>query len=100
MWSFKQQWSSVTSSGAQTAVHVTGPIEYTAWYFIGSTGESTATVKVQSAYASGGPWFDEATSTALSSGACLVLRTTGPFEWVRPHVNTTGVTIRALGVGD
>lgn len=91
-------WSSVASSGAQTAVEIHGDLLHSAWYFKASTGVSTATYLVQSALSSGGPWVDEGGSTALTSGTMMVTRITGPMGWARPSVNCTGVTIRAIGV--
>jgi len=91
-------WSSNASSGAQTAVEVHGDVLYTAFYIKASTGVDTATVTIQSAQSSGGPWFDEGGSTALTVGTQIVVRIAGPFGWVRPHINSTGNTIRAIGV--
>lgn len=95
---FDQQWSSNASSGAQTAVEVLGDVVASAWYFRASTGVATATVTVQSALSSGGPWFDEGGSTALTSGVQIVVRVSGPLGWVRPVCNSTGITVRAIGV--
>lgn len=94
---FKQTWSSLATSGGQSAIHSAEAIE-SVWYFQASSGVSTATVRVQSALSSGGPWFDDASNTALTSGTLGVLRVTGPFAWVRPWANSTGITIRAVGV--
>ena len=91
-------WSSVGSSGAQTAVRVIGDLLHSAWYFKASTGVATATILVQSALSSGGPWADEGGSTALTSGTVQVVRVSGPMGWARPWVNSTGVTVRAIGV--
>lgn len=98
MLEFRQRWSSVATSGGQAAIKVTGDVLQSAWYFTASTGESTATGIVQSAESSGGPWYDEAASTELSSGITVVLRVPGPFEWVRPWCGSTGITVRAIGV--
>lgn len=91
-------WSSVGTTGAQTAVRVHGDLLASAWYFKASTGVATATVIVQSALSSGGPWFDEGGSTAFSSGTVHVVRVNGPMAWARPYVGSTGITIRAIGV--
>lgn len=91
-------WSSVSSSGAQTAVEVHGDLLASAWYFEASTGVATATIGVESALSSGGPWVSEGASTALTSGIMSVIRISGPMGWARPTVNSTGVTIRAIGV--
>jgi hypothetical protein len=91
-------WSSNGTAGAQTAVRVIGDPLHSAFYFKASTGVATATVTVESALSSGGPWFTEAASTALSSGECLVLRITGPLGFVRPTCGSTGITVRAIGV--
>jgi hypothetical protein len=91
-------WSSVSSSGAQSHVRVIGDLLNSAWYFKASTGVATATVIVQSALSSGGPWFDEGGSTTLTSGTLHVVRVSGPMGFARPHVNSTGITVRAIGV--
>lgn len=95
---FDQIWSSVSSSGAQTAVEVHGDCLQSAWYFKASTGVATATIIVQSALSSDGPWFDEGGSTALTSGTMHVVRIAGPLGWARPFCNSTGITVRGVGV--
>lgn len=95
---FDQIWSSNGSSGAQTAVEVHGCPTHTAFYFQGSTGVATATVTVESGPTSGGPFANEGGSTSLTSGAMVVVRITGPLAWVRPNLNSTGITVRAIGV--
>lgn len=99
MKTFDQSWTSAVSTGGLTAVEVQADVAQSAWYVTASAGVSTATFLVQSALSSGGPWCDEGGSTALSSSALLVVRVNGPFAWVRPFINCTGVTIRAIGIG-
>ncbi len=95
---FDQTWVFLGTSGGGTPVQVTGDVNFSAWYADVSTA-STATVSVQSAMASSGPWFTEA-STSLTTGAAAVLRITGPLIWVRPFNNSTAnqLTVRAVGV--
>ena len=90
-------WSSVSSSGGQTPVHVLGDVMQSVWLFRGSTGVATATVRVESGFTESGPWIDEGGSTALTSGACASVRITGPFAYVRPWVNSTGISVRVVG---
>lgn len=92
-----QPWSFTGTSGGGAAVEIHGNVTESAWYF--NTGAaSTATVSVQSGPTSTGPWITEA-STTLSTAAATVLRVTGPFAWVRPFNNSTGVvTVRVIGV--
>lgn len=100
MWTLRQTWSSNGTTGGQAAVRVSGPLQQSAWYFQSSTGVSTATVRVESAPSSGGPWADEGGSTAVSSGTQVVVRVTGPMEWARPYLGSTGITVVARGIGD
>ena len=95
---FDQTWSSNTSSGAQTAVKVLGAVMNSQWAFRASSGVATATIGVQEAATSSGPWYERAGSTALTSGTMLVLPVTGPLMWVRPYCGSTGITVRAVGV--
>jgi hypothetical protein len=94
---FDQGWSFTGTSGGGAAVQVTGDVIEMAWY--ARTGAaSTATISVQGADESTGPWFTQA-STVLATAAGTIMRVTGPQIWVRPHNNSTGiVTIRAIGV--
>ena len=96
---FDQTWTFSGTSGGGTAVEVTGDVVQSAWYVRVSTA-STATVTIQSALTSTGPWYDELGTGALSTGASMVLRMAGPFAWVRPHNNSTAdtLTVRAIGV--
>ena len=98
MLEFDQTWVFLGSSGAGTPVQVTGAVNFSAWYASVSTA-STATVEIQSAMDSTGPWFVES-STSLTTGSMRVLRITGPLLWVRPNNNSTGdrVTVRGVGV--
>jgi hypothetical protein len=94
---FDQPWSFTGTSGALTAVQVTGDVRDMAVY-IATSSASTATITIQSGQSSAGPWFSESVST-LSTGAAEVVRLSGPFDWVRPFNNSTGiVTVRAIGV--
>jgi hypothetical protein len=95
---FDQIWSSNASSGAQAGVEVHGTPLQTAFYFQASTGVATATVTVESALSVNGPWATEGGSTALTSGILVVVRITGPLGFVRPVLNSTGITVRAIGV--
>jgi hypothetical protein len=91
-------WSSNTSSGAQSHVRVIGDLLHSAWYFRASGGVTSATIIVQSALSSGGPWYDEATSTVVTANTMHVLRISGPMGFARPSMNSTGITVRAIGV--
>ena len=95
---FDQVWVFSGTSGGGTAVEVTGSVNFSAWYATVSTA-STATLTVQSALASTGPWFDEGSCT-LSTGSGGIVRIQGPFGWVRPYNNSTAntLTVRAIGV--
>ena len=95
---FDQRWSSAASTGGQTAVQVTGEVMQSVWFFTASTGVSTATIRAQHALSSGGPWFDEGASTALSSGALQVFHIDGPLLWVRPYCGSTGISVRVIGI--
>lgn len=93
---FETAWA-FTSSGGGTPVKVSGDVTQAA-FFCQTGAESTATVSIQSALSTSGPWATEA-SAGLSTGAATVIRLTGPFCLVRPHNNSTGVlTVRVIGV--
>jgi len=93
---FDVTWA-FTSSGGGAAVQITGTVTDAA-FFCQTGPASTATVSIQSALESTGRWATEA-STSLSTGAATVLRVSGPFLWLRPHNNSTGVmTVRGIGV--
>ena len=95
---FDQRWSSVSASGGQTGVYVSGETQHTVFYCEASTGVSTSRILIQSALSSEGPWATEASDTNLSSGLITVLRVSGPLLWVRPLCGSTGQSIRAIGV--
>lgn len=93
-----QIWSSNGTTGGQVAVEIHGDLRHSAWYFSASTGVATATIIVQSALSSAGPWFDEGGSTAVTSGTMMVVRVQGPMGFARPYLGSTGITVRAIGV--
>lgn len=84
-------WStSATTGGSTSAVDVHGNV--CEWVCYVRTGPGcTATVDLQSADNSSGPWASEF-STVLGTSASVVKRGSGPFGWIRPYVTakTTG----------
>ena len=92
------------SSGGLTAVEVVVPALESVLYCEASTLASTQSFSFQTAQNSSGPWFTEAStsvSAVATAGSCDALRLTGPFQFVRPRLNSasTGTyTFRLLGV--
>lgn len=93
---FEHQWD-FTSSGGGSPIKVSGDVTQAA-FFCQTGAASTATVSIQSALSTAGPWADEV-AVGLSTGAATVIRISGPFYWIRAHNNSTGVvSIRGIGV--
>lgn len=98
MITFDHTWSSVSSTGGQTAFDVSG-IDADSWRWFGrpSTGTQT-TVAIQIAESSGGPWAT-VDSTTVSTAAPIARDFAGPlFGFVRAYSGSTGATIRLVGV--
>lgn len=100
----RQAWGSTGgTSGALGVVELRG-VCYTSFYVDCSTLATTNSVSLQSAQASSGPWFAEA-STQLSTAASTQYRmqVTGPIgPFVRPYLHTVSTGeyhLLLLGVG-
>ena len=96
---FDYTWSSVGTTGGQTAVYVDAGCDADSWRWFGrpSTGTAT-TVTIQIAESTGGPWGD-VDSTTVSTAAPITRFFDGPlFGYVRAYSGSTGATIRLVGV--
>lgn len=94
-------WTSTGSSGALTAVEVPSPPAYSVLMLEASTLATTQSFAFQVAISSAGPWFVEGSTSIAITGAAATLRLTGPYQWMRPFLNSasTGTyTFRLLGV--
>lgn len=85
------QWTSAGSSGALTAISLSGFHQNSVLFCQASTLASTQSFAFQTAQNSTGPWFTEA-STAIAAtslaSAQTNLRLTGPYTYMRPYVNS------------
>lgn len=100
-------WNSTGSSAgaiALAAVKLPSPPMHSVLMLEASTLATTQSFSFQVAQNSSGPWFTE-NSTAIAAtanaSAAATIRVTGPFQWMRPQLNTasTGVyNFRLLGV--
>lgn len=100
-----QGWTSTGTSGALATVSVPVPAAYYTFYVDCSTLATTQSISIQTAQASSGPWFIEA-STALAAGnvsTAFSMHITGPMgPFVRPYLHSpaTGFyNFLLIGVG-
>ncbi len=97
----KWDWVAAATTGGSTDVYqLGGRSVYLGVYFVSGPG-CTATVELQTAAESSGPWVRLSTAaTNLSTSACVLQQFVGPMSWLRPYVTakTTGaLSIYALG---
>ena len=102
MFELNHVWTFDGTSGGLTPVEVQFPPTESALFVQNSTIATTNSFSFQTAQASSGPWFTEAsTSVSTLAAAQTVLRVTGPYLWMRPYFPTksTGAyTVRLLAV--
>jgi len=94
-WAFAEP----ATPGALTAVQVSGCVHQFTFQFVSGAG-CTATLQMQAAAESTGPWVGLMTAANLSTGASQVQQMAGPLAWLRPYctAKTTGV-LQVYGTG-
>jgi hypothetical protein len=88
------------STGGLDGIAVLGDVLEWAFYAQTDAG-CTATVSIQTAATTSGPWVTEG-STNISTSGAAVFRGTGPLRAVRPYITaktTGGITFTLIGNG-
>ena len=92
-WVYTWTAAAANTTGALTAVEVSGEPERFTFYFTTGPG-CTATIQMQTAAESTLAYVSMGSSAAnLTTSACEVHQFSGPLQWVRPYITakTTGV---------
>ena len=90
-------WTFTGTTGGGAAQRVSDEASLLSCFFTASAG-CTATVQLQAAPASTGPWAGLGTSTSLSTGATIVHQFNGPLPWVRPYVTAIAASTDVVSV--
>ena len=98
-WSMGWTFAEAATTGALDAAQVRGRVQQFTFHFVSGAG-CTATVQMQAAAESTGPWASLMTAANLSTSASQVQQMAGPLAWVRPYctAKTTGV-LQVYGTG-
>jgi len=98
---WSQDWTflEAATTGALTAVQVRGCVSQFTFQFVAGAG-CTATVQMQAAAESSGPWVSMIQAANLSTSNNQIQQMAGPLDWLRPYctAKTTGVLyVRGTG---